>query len=63
MNPAFASDLAGLIDAGRPDLWIHGHVHACTDHRVGATRILCNPRGYDRENGRFDPALVVEVPS
>ncbi|WP_345821823.1 metallophosphoesterase [Methylobacterium fujisawaense] len=63
LNPAFASDLGDLIAAGRPDLWVHGHVHACRDHRIGPTRILCNPLGYDGENGGFDPGCVVEVPS
>ena len=32
-------------------------------HRIGPTRILCNPLGYDGENPAFDPACVVEVPS
>lgn len=63
LNPAFASDLTEFVAAGGPDLWVHGHVHTCRDHRIGPTRVLCNPRGYDRENGRFDPALVVEVPA
>jgi Icc-related predicted phosphoesterase len=63
LNPAFASDLGSLIAAGRPDLWLHGHVHARRDHRIGPTRILCNPLGYDGENPAFDPACVVEVPS
>jgi len=63
LNPAFASDLADLIAAARPNLWLHGHVHARRDHRMGTSRILCNPRGYDGENLSFDPACVVEVPT
>lgn len=45
------------------DLWIHGHLHARHDYRVGRTRVVCNPRGYERlgEHGSYDPALVVEV--
>ena len=60
LSAAFVSDLTAVIEAGRPDLWIHGHVHESFDYQVGATRIVCNPRGYG-ENPRFDPALVVEV--
>lgn len=46
MNPAYASDLTSVIDTCRPDLWIHGHVHASRDYVVGGTRIVCNPKGY-----------------
>ena len=42
--PAFyASDLSTLIEAARPSLWIHGHVHARQEHLVGATRVFANP--------------------
>jgi Icc-related predicted phosphoesterase len=58
---AFVSDLSALIEARRPALWIHGHVHDCSDYRVGETRMLCNPHGYGEENAAFDGALVVEV--
>jgi predicted phosphodiesterase len=63
VNLCFVSDAEYLL-AGA-DLWVHGHTHDSFDYRVGATRVLCNPRGYAREgtqeNPRFDPALVVEV--
>jgi Icc-related predicted phosphoesterase len=61
LNPAFASDLDALVAAGRPDLWVHGHVHTSFDYRLGATRVVCNPLGYPRENASFDPGLVVEL--
>ena len=63
LSAAFVSDLTAVVEAGRPALWIHGHVHESFDYRVGNTRILCNPNGYGTENPRFDPALVVEVGS
>lgn len=63
VNLCFVSDAEDLLQGA--DLWIHGHTHDSFDYRVGATRVLCNPRGYVREgvqeNARFDPALVVEV--
>ncbi|HVL55294.1 MAG TPA: metallophosphoesterase, partial [Burkholderiaceae bacterium] len=64
VNPAFASDLDPLLE--RVDLWIHGHAHSSIGYRAGRARVVCNPRGYPRgdgrfENPRFDPALVVTV--
>jgi predicted phosphodiesterase len=63
VNVCFVSDAEALLPGA--DLWIHGHTHDSFDYRVGATRVLCNPRGYVRdgvqENARFDPALVVRT--
>lgn len=61
LNAAFASRLDDLIEAGRPSLWVHGHTHSSFDYRLGATRVICNPRGYAGENPHFRPGLVVEV--
>ena len=61
LNAAYASDLSGVIESGRPALWVHGHTHDSCDYVVGDTRVVCNPRGYDDENARFDPMLVVRV--
>jgi Icc-related predicted phosphoesterase len=61
ISAAYVSDLTPLIESGKPALWVHGHVHASFDYRVGDTRVLCNSHGYGTENPSFDPALVVEV--
>lgn len=61
LSAAYVSDLSAVIEAGRPDLWVHGHVHSSFDYAVVHTRIICNPHGYGAENPAFDPALVVEV--
>ncbi|MBU2145866.1 MAG: metallophosphoesterase [Alphaproteobacteria bacterium] len=61
LNSAFASDMADVIVAGRPELWVHGHTHDNADYVVGETRVLCNPGGYHSENPHFNPRLVVEV--
>jgi hypothetical protein len=50
-----------------PALWLHGHTHSSHDHRVGACRIVCNPRGYQTaamprpENVAFRADFVVTV--
>jgi predicted phosphodiesterase len=61
-NPAYASDLEALVCDSGAALWVHGHIHHPCDWRAGATRVLCNPRGYpDQPSPAFDPELVVEV--
>lgn len=45
-DAAFASNLEDLIWSWQPELWVHGHVHAASDYRIGGTRVVCNPRGY-----------------
>jgi Icc-related predicted phosphoesterase len=63
LTAAYASDLTDVIETGRPDLWLHGHIHTSSDYRVGETRIIANPHGYGPENAAFNPSLVVEVGS
>ncbi|MGI2031781.1 metallophosphoesterase [Rhizobium panacihumi] len=60
---AYASNMTGMIEAGGPDLWIHGHIHHRSDYMIGQTRVFANPRGYPGQDAfeNFDPALVVEV--
>lgn len=62
-NAAYASDLSHVIDAGRPDFWIHGHVHQRQDFVRGRTRIICNPRGMWHQIGEsgFKPDLVINL--
>ena len=63
LSAAYVSDLTAVIEAGQPNLWVHGHVHENFDYRVGATRVVCNPHGYGVENQKFDPGLVIEAES
>lgn len=52
-----------VLDSGRVDAWICGHSHQATDVVVGKTRVVCNPFGYDFEQGRngFRENMVIEV--
>jgi Icc-related predicted phosphoesterase len=62
LNGAFVSDLSEIILEFQPKLWIHGHVHTKFDYRIGETRILCNPYGYEgHERPLFDPFLFVDI--
>ncbi|MEH6691077.1 MAG: metallophosphoesterase [Pseudorhizobium pelagicum] len=62
-NAAFASNLSGIVHWGRPDLWIHGHVHHFLHYREGETWVLCNPHGYrhERPHTGFIPGLVIDI--
>ncbi len=65
INACFVSDLEAQLERWQPALWLHGHVHDSFDYRIGATRVVANPRGYvlngKVENEAFVPGLVVEV--
>jgi predicted phosphodiesterase len=65
LNVCFVSDAEELVGTSGAALWIHGHTHDSFDYVVGATRVVCNPRGYAKngvnENVHFDPRLVLEV--
>ena len=62
LNPGFASDLEEVIRRFQPALWVHGHVHQAVDFTIGRTRVLANPRGYNKKEARdFTPDLVVEL--
>lgn len=64
VNPAYASNLEHVMRSKfAPQLWVHGHTHRSKDYVVGATRVVCNPRGYVpyEPNFAFTPELVVEV--
>lgn len=41
-------------------VWCHGHTHAAADEIVDGVRVVCNPRGYPRENPGWKP-LTIEV--
>lgn len=64
LNAAFASRLEDVMEKYQPELWIHGHTHVPCDYDLFKTRVICNPRGYPRENGAevFKADLVVNIP-
>lgn len=61
IDAAYASNLGPLVS--QADLWVHGHTHVRADYRVGAGRVVSNPRGYmgDTPVENFNPTLAVEV--
>jgi Icc-related predicted phosphoesterase len=62
LSAAYASDLDQFVENSQVALWIHGHIHEQQDYTIGATQVVCNPRGYpDEPNGDFIPDFVVEI--
>lgn len=66
MNGGYHSDLSKFIlDNPQILLWTHGHTHEVLDYKLGETRIVCNPRGYEgdtySENTGWDPNLILEI--
>ncbi len=44
-------------------LWLHGHLHAPSDYRVGNCRVVANPLGYARKQEQvgFKPDFLIEI--
>lgn len=55
MNAAYSSNLTHhMLNNPQIKLWTHGHTHEVFDYMVGSTRIVCNPRGYDKYEQRAE---------
>lgn len=60
LNGYFASNQEDRIQL--VDYWFHGHTHTSCDYNIGTSRVVCNPKGYGKENiDDFNPNLIVEV--
>lgn len=62
MNGAYNSRLDEFIlDNPQIKLWTHGHTHEDFDYMIGATRVVCNPRGYINHESRADNFKLVYI--
>jgi Icc-related predicted phosphoesterase len=68
LSACFASRLDHLMDGEKTELWCHGHTHDSMDYSINGTRVIANPRGYNRsgidgaeENDHFNSSLIIEV--
>ena len=66
MNGGYHSDLSEFIlDHPQVVLWTHGHTHYPFDYKIGETRIVCNPRGYENdgysEETGWNPNILLEI--
>ena len=64
LSAGFASHLDSLVQQSGAALWIHGHIHAACDYRIGQTRIVANCGDIylsQAFKAGFRPDLVVEI--
>lgn len=62
LNPCYFNKLESFIlDNPCIKLFVHGHVHNSVDYNIGGCRIVCNPKGYGKENHDFKEEMIVEV--
>jgi hypothetical protein len=66
MNGGYHSELSEFIlDHPQIALWTHGHTHHPFDYKIGETRVVCNPRGYENdgysERTGWNPNILLEV--
>jgi len=64
LNYGFFSDMTKhMFSDNSPSLWIHGHMHNNSDYTVGNTRVICNPKGYEKYelNPAFNSDLTIKV--
>lgn len=60
---AYCCNLKEMIERYKMAVWFHGHIHAICNYRIGATQVLCNPRGYSKEKAvpEFSIDKTVEI--
>lgn len=61
LDAADANPWDALVAASGAVLWHHGHTHHKVDYRIGATRVLSNPRGYPGQVLGHDPDLILAI--
>ena len=63
LNVFFVCDIEPLIAERKPQLVLHGHTHGSCDYKIGETRVVCNPYGYQgyEINKSFVEKLVIDV--
>ena len=63
-NAFFVTEMGGFIEKSKAALWVHGHTHDSCDYKLGDTRVVCNPFGYQSKgelNVNFNEDFTVEV--
>jgi len=54
LNGGFCNHLDNFIwNNPQIKFWVHGHVHNSFDYKIANCRVMCNPRGYGKENKFF----------
>ena len=63
IRSGYASRLDDVVKRSGADLWVHGHIHSPVNYRLGETRVLSNPQGYNwQQQALFRPDRIIEIP-
>ena len=58
-NRFFLCAIDDVILSLQPKFAIHGHTHVPCSYDLGSTKVVCNPKGYPRENpGPYGPVTI-----
>jgi predicted MPP superfamily phosphohydrolase len=64
-NCGYFSALDHILESERsPDIWIHGHSHIAMDEKIGNTRVIRNPfgyQGYGEKDTGFNKEFLIDT--
>jgi len=62
-NKYFVNNLDGLVQKGgeKLKLWVHGHCHNSSNYQIDNCTVICNPKGYFKENKDYNNELIYEI--
>lgn len=63
LNHYFVHDMTRFIEQCGVPLWVYGHTHDRQEHKIGSTRVVCNPLGYPGESpqGVYREKMILKV--
>lgn len=50
-----------LILNSEIDFWFHGHVHKYLNYNIGNTNVICNPRGYTKQETGYKQNFLIST--
>jgi len=59
VNHYFANNLGSWIAELSDTTWLFGHTHDCVDIKIGDTRVVANPYGYNRNEHYVERLITV----
>lgn len=63
LNAAYFSNMEYQIMDSAADIWVHGHTHNSFQYTLGATQVICNPRGYSNLMRRSEYEAIPLMPA
>lgn len=61
LNDYFMNDREDLVGMHNEVLWVHGHTHNSASYGINGVDIICNPKGYFKENNKYIGGVIYEL--